>query len=94
MPDQVRHDGRRTFYEIVNLKKHGIDFADAVSIFDDLNAITLEDENEQEPRFIAIGLDCFARVLVVVFTWRMDVIRIISARKATKREERQYEVGL
>jgi uncharacterized DUF497 family protein len=44
-----------------NLKKHGIDFADAVSIFDDLHAITLEDDNEQEQRFISIGLDCFAR---------------------------------
>jgi uncharacterized protein len=77
-----------------NLKKHRVDFADAVSIFDDLNAITLEDLHEQEPRFISIALDCFARVLVVVYTWRGDIIRIISARKATKREQRQYEVGI
>ena len=52
-----------------NLNKHGVDFADAVSIFDDLNAITLGDEHEQERRFVSIGLDCFARILVVVYTW-------------------------
>ena len=77
-----------------NLKKHGVDFADAVSIFDDLNAITLEDSHEQEQRFISIGLDCFASILVVVYTCRGDTIRIISARKATKREQKQYEVGI
>jgi uncharacterized protein len=77
-----------------NLKKHSVDFADAVSIFDDLNAITFEDLHEQEQRFISIALDCFARVLVVVYTLRGDIIRIVSARKATKREQRQYEVGI
>ncbi|MFZ0449252.1 MAG: BrnT family toxin [Desulfatiglandaceae bacterium] len=49
-----------------NFKKHGVDFADAVSIFADLNAITLEDVHEQEQRFVSIGIDCFARILVVV----------------------------
>ena len=77
-----------------NLKKHGIDFADAVSIFEDMNAITLEVVHEQEQRFISVGLDCFARILVVVYIWRGDTIRIISARKATKREQKYYEVGL
>ena len=77
-----------------NLKKHGIDFADAVSIFDDLKAITIEDVHEEEQRFISIGIDCFARILVVVYTLRGESIRIISARKATKREEKNYEVEL
>ena len=77
-----------------NLKKHGVDFADAVSIFDDLNAITIEETHEQEQRFVSIGIDCFARMLVVVYTWRGEIIRIISARKATKREQKYYEVGL
>ncbi len=77
-----------------NLKKHGIDFADAVSILDDLNAITLEDAMQEEQRFTSIGLDCFARILVVVYTWRGDTIRIISARKATKRKQKCYEVGI
>jgi uncharacterized DUF497 family protein len=77
-----------------NLKKHGIDFADAVSIFDDLNALTIEDESEEEQRFITIGIDIFARILVVVYTLRGEMIRIISARKATKRELKNYEVEL
>jgi uncharacterized DUF497 family protein len=77
-----------------NLQKHGIDFADAVSIFDDLNSITIEDAHEKEQRFISIGIDCFARIIVVVYTWRGDTIRIISARKATKREQTHYEVGI
>jgi len=77
-----------------NLQKHGIDFADAVSIFDDLNAITLEDTHEEEQRFISIGIDCFARILVVVYTWRSETIRIISARKATKKEQKHYKVGI
>ena len=77
-----------------NLKKHDIDFADAVPIFDDLNAITIEDAHEEEQRFISIGIDCFARILVVVYTWRGETIRIISARKATKREQKNYEVVL
>ena len=77
-----------------NLKKHDIDFADAVSIFDDLNAITIEDAHEEEQRFISIGIDCFARILVVVYTWRGETIRIISDRKATKREQKNYEVVL
>ncbi len=75
-----------------NKKKHGVDFADAATIFDDLNAITLEDSHGQEQRFISIGLDCFARILVVVYTWRNETIRIISARKATQNEKKQYEV--
>ena len=77
-----------------NLKKHNIDFADAVSIFDDLNAITIEDVYDEEQRFISIGIDCFARILVVVYTWRGETIRIISARKATKREQKNYEAVL
>ena len=77
-----------------NLKKHGVDFADAVSIFDDPNAITLKDVHEQEQRFISIGIDCFARILVVVYTWRGETIRITSSRTATKNEQKHYEVGL
>jgi uncharacterized DUF497 family protein len=77
-----------------NLKKHDVDFADAVSIFDDINAITIEDAYDQEERFVTMGMDCFARVLVAVYTWRGDSVRIISVRKATKKEHKQYEEGL
>ncbi len=74
-----------------NLKKHGVRFADAVSVFEDENAITLEDEHESENRFITIGRDILLRILVVVYTFRGHIIRIISARKATVRERKIYE---
>jgi uncharacterized DUF497 family protein len=74
-----------------NLKKHGVRFADAVSVFEDEDAITLEDEHESENRFITIGRDILLRILVVVYTFRGHIIRIISARKATARERKIYE---
>ena len=76
-----------------NLRKHGVDFADAVSVFSDDLAITIPDERFEEDRFVTIGLDAFGRVLVVVYTLRGDEIRVISARKATRQEHRQYEEG-
>ncbi len=76
---------------IANIEKHGIDFADAVTVFDDLNAVTIDDPDYEEQRFITIAMDAFGRILVVVYTWRGDFIRIISARKATKNERKQYE---
>jgi uncharacterized DUF497 family protein len=74
-----------------NLKKHGVRFADAVSVFEDENAITIEDEHESENRFITIGRDILLRILVVVYTFRGHIIRIISARKTTARERKIYE---
>jgi uncharacterized protein len=74
-----------------NQKKHGVGFADAVSVFEDENAITIEDEHETESRFITIGRDILLRILVVVYTFRGHIIRIISARKATVRERKIYE---
>ncbi|EAW39111.1 MULTISPECIES: BrnT family toxin [Lyngbya] len=76
---------------IANLRKHGIDFADAVSIFSDDLAITITDERFEEERFITVGMDAFGRILVVVYTVREDEIRLISARKATRKERQQYE---
>lgn len=76
----------------VNLDKHGVDFADAATVFDDSNAVTIDDPDHNEERFITIGMDAYGRILVVVYTWRGDVIRIISARKSTKHEQKQYEV--
>ena len=75
-----------------NLAKHGVRFADAVMVLEDDMALTVPDEHADEPRLATVGMDAQARVLVVVHTWRDDVIRIISARRATKRERRQYEV--
>ncbi len=74
-----------------NQKKHGIRFADAVGVFEDENAITIDDEHEREARYITIGKDFLSRILVVVYTFRDIVIRIISARKATTRERKMYE---
>ena len=74
-----------------NYKKHRVKFADAVGVFEDENAITIEDGHEKEDRFITIGMDFLSRILVVVYAFREIVIRIISARKATARERKMYE---
>lgn len=75
----------------INLKKHAVDFADAVAVFSDDWAITLQDDSNGEERFVSVGLDALGRVLVVAFSWRGERIRLISARRATRRERRQYE---
>lgn len=74
-----------------NYKKHRVKFADAVGVFEDEDAITIEDDHKKEDRFITIGMDFLSRILVVVYTFRDVVIRIISARKATARERKIYE---
>jgi hypothetical protein len=76
-----------------NLEKHGKSFADAVEVLSDPYAITIEDQTSEEQRHITLGLDVIGRILVVVYTWRGDSIRIISARKTTARERAQYEEG-
>ena len=76
---------------VVNLRKHGVDFADAATVLHDDLAITIPDEQPNEERFVTIGVDALGRVLVVVYTWREDRIRIIPARAATPRERGQYE---
>jgi uncharacterized DUF497 family protein len=74
-----------------NLQKHGIDFADAVVVLEDENAVTVQDTlSAGETRYITVGLDAPGRVLTVVYTWRGDNLRLISARQATPRERRQY----
>jgi uncharacterized DUF497 family protein len=74
-----------------NLRKHKVSFADAVTVFSDDNALTIDDDFPDEERFVTIGMDAMGRVLVVVFTYRGNTIRIISVRKATAREQEQYE---
>lgn len=77
-----------------NLRKHQVDFADAVSVLEDERALTFADDYPDEQRFITIGSDALSRVLVVIYTYRGETIRIISAREATPRERRQYTEGL
>jgi hypothetical protein len=76
----------------LNKRNHGVDFADAVGVFRDEMAMTKEDPDaEGERRFITLGLDSLGRLLVVVFTCRgEDTIRLISARKASRKEEEEY----
>ena len=76
-----------------NLEKHGVDFADAVIALEDENALSMADDHPDEERFVAMGIDALGRVLVVVYTWRDERVRVISARTATPRERRLYEDG-
>ena len=73
-----------------NFKKHGVYFSDAVSVFSDDFGMTKIDDSSSEERFVTIGMDAFGNVMVVVFTWRDDEIRVVSARKATPSESKQY----
>ena len=67
-----------------NLRKHSVEFADAVSALEDEDALTSpDDDSDEEDRFVTLGADLFGRILVVVYTWRGDMVRLISARKAT-----------
>jgi len=74
-----------------NLRKHGVDFADAATVLEDEAALTMPDDHPEEDRWVTLGMDTLGRVLVVVYTWREDEPRLISARKATRTERRQYE---
>jgi uncharacterized DUF497 family protein len=74
-----------------NLRKHRVDFADAVGVFDDPRALTLDDPHPGEERWVTLGLDTLGRLLVVCWTSRDDDIRIISARPASRREMKQYQ---
>lgn len=53
--------------------------------------ITIPDDCTEEKRFVTIGMDALLRILVVVYTWQGDDVRIISARKASPAERKQYE---
>lgn len=75
-----------------NVKKHGVSFADVEGVFYDALAIHREDPDALgEARFVALGIGSAGEILVVVYTMRGDVIRIISARRATRREVKTYE---
>lgn len=78
-----------------NLEKHGVRFSDAELVLYDSYAVTVEDSAaEGEQRHISIGLDAVGRVLVVVYTYRGENVRLISARLATRAERRHYEEGI
>ena len=75
-----------------NLKKHGISFSDAEGALFDPMAVTIEDIGAVgEPRFVTIGLGSAGDLLVVVYNFRDGEPRLISARRATRRERKTYE---
>jgi len=80
--------------ELNNIRKHGISFTEAETALEDEHAVTIEDDYPIETRFITLGIDETGRVLVVVYTYRGEVIRIISARKATSAERAIYKSEL
>ena len=76
-----------------NAAKHGISFVEAATAFGDPLSITIEDlgDFDAEQRFVLLGTTHNGKLVVVVHTERGDSIRIISARRATRREREQYE---
>ena len=81
----------------INKKRHGVSFEEAQSVFYDDNALEFfdPDHSKNEDRFIMLGMSFRARILVVCHCVRGEgsIIRIISARKATKRESKNYQEG-
>lgn len=81
-----------------NLRKHGIDFEEAKTVFYDEHGIVFDDpaHSSEEERFIILGMSLKSNICIVCHCYRQDekVIRIISARKATKKEENRYAQGI
>ena len=78
-----------------NVRKHGVSFEEAASVFGDQLAVTFDDPDHSrtEQRFLTFGHSHRQRLLVVAHTWPPPVTRIISARPATGPERRIYEEG-
>ena len=93
MIDELRFEWDVNKAEI-NAEKHGVSFNEAVTVFADEQAVLFDDpdHSENEERFILLGISAAARMLIVCHCEREggSVIRVISARKATKTEELQY----
>jgi hypothetical protein len=75
-----------------NRRRHGVDFADAVSALEDAEALSMRDclTAVDEQRYLTPGRDLLGRVLLVAHTRRGAAIRLFSARRATRRERQQY----
>ena len=89
MADDGEWDPRKA---AANRKRHRVDFADAATVLHDEQAITVRDDEGDEERYVTIGMDALGNVLVVVYTWRGERPRLISARNATPQEREQYGV--
>jgi uncharacterized protein len=77
----------------LNFRNHGVRMPEAIPVFDDPYAITIADDESDpgEQRFVTIGMGMKGRILVVVYTYRGENIRIISARPAEPHEREEYE---
>ena len=78
-----------------NLRAHGVSFAEAITVLEDAFALSQEDPDAlEEQRFVTLGLSDQANRLVVVYAYaKQDIIRVISAWKANKRQGELYEKG-
>jgi uncharacterized protein len=75
-----------------NVRRHGVSFADAEGVLEDPLALTIEDPDAQgERRYAVIGLGSAGDLLVVIYTERAEEYRLISARRATRKERKTYE---
>lgn len=85
-------DGRKA---TANLRKHGVSFEEAATVFSDPLSLSIPDpdHSEDEERFLLVGTSFQGQVLVVAHSERGDRVRVISARAATARERRAYEEG-
>jgi hypothetical protein len=90
MPLAFEYDPRKA---ATNLKKHGVSFPEAMTVFDDPLSSTLPDDqhSDEELRWISVGKSSRQRILFVVYTETNSGIRLIGARAATAAEIRQYE---
>ena len=92
MPLRFAWDARKA---ATNLRKHGISFGEAATAFGDPLSVTIPDpdHSDDEDRFLLIGRSARQHLVVVAHVERGDVIRIISARAASRRERSAYEEG-
>ena len=74
----------------INLRDHRVTFADAATVLDDPFAITRDDPEHDEQRFVTLGATLTGSVLVVVYAYADNDIRLISAREASRGEKRDY----
>lgn len=81
---------------VINLRKHGISFQEAATVFDDSLSVTFPDPDHSigEDRYVIIGVSRSGQLLVVSHTDRGNRTRIISARRAARQERRFYEEGI
>ena len=79
----------------INFRQHGVRMPEAIPVFEDPYAITITDDESDpgEQRFVTVGIGAAGRLLVVVYTYRGEDIRIISARVAEPHEREDYEAS-